>query len=364
MKKYLTYKAIDFTHDDHFLKWVKYPGQSRQRDRFWLEWTSRHPEKALDVDEAKRMILAVIEERQYIPSENKQHEIWSRLQQSLKEEEVSVGKISFWPNTYRIAATVLLLITALASIWWFTKKDGKINTEIVTIENDLVKEFNNGNQPKAIVLGDGSSIILKPRSSLEFPRVFDSNYREVRITGEGFFEVAKDAKRPFLVHADKLITKVLGTSFIIRAFDNEKNVFVQVKTGKVSVYTESDAIANKSKGNTQLEGVLLTPNQQVVFSRKESRMVKSLVDNPSLLGPSSEQNFEFNDTHIDQVFSTLEQAYGIHIIYDEDVMGNCALNASLGDMPLYDKLRLICKGLNARYEILDSHIVITGKGCK
>jgi transmembrane sensor len=45
-------------------------------------------------------------------------------------------------------------------------------------------------------------------------------------------------------------------------------------------------------------------------------------------------------------------------------MKGCALNASLDDMSLFDKLRLICKGVNAQYEILDSHIVITGQGCK
>lgn len=364
MKKYLTYSAIDFTHDDHFFKWVKSPGQSRQRDRFWIEWTARHPEKATEVEEAKRMILAVIEERQYTPSENKQHEIWTRLQQSIKEEAVPVRKVSFWSGTYKAAAAVLLLVSSLALLWWLSDKGSIVNSALVITENEIVKEFNNSNQPKTIVLGDGSSIILKPQSSLEFPKIFELNYREVRLTGEAFFEVAKDAKRPFIVHADKLITKVLGTSFTIRAFENEKNVSVQVKTGKVSVYTESDAQANKNKGNAQLEGVLLTPNHQVIFLREEARMVKSLVDNPSIVNFSTTKNFEFHDTPLRDVFTALEQAYGIEIIYDEEVMQDCALNASLEDMPLYDKLRLICKGVNAHYEIMDSHIVISGKGCR
>jgi ferric-dicitrate binding protein FerR (iron transport regulator) len=304
------------------------------------------------------MILAVIEERQYIPSEHKQHEIWTKLQHSIKEDELPVRKIAFWSAGYKVAASVLLLVTAIAS-WWFLKKDSAANLSIASVELNVVKEFNNSNHPKTIVLGDGSSIILKPQSSLEFPKVFDLNYREVKLSGEAFFEVAKDPKRPFLVHADQLITKVLGTSFNIRAFENEKNVSVQVKTGKVSVYTESDAQTNKNKGNAQLEGVLLTPNQQVIFSREELRMVKSLVDNPSLLNSTNKENFEFKDTPLRDVFATLEQAYGIDIIYDEEVMQDCALNASLEDM-----LRLICKGVNARYEILDSHIVISGKGCR
>lgn len=363
MKKYLDYSATDFAHDDHFLKWVKSPGRSSQRDRFWLEWTARHPEKAAEVEEAKRMILAVVEERQYIPSENKQHEIWIRLRQSMKEEASPIKENSSWSITYKLAATLLLLVSSSASIWWFTKNDNSVHSPFAATDSGAVKEFNNSNHPKTIVLGDGSSIVLRPESSIEFSKVFDSNYREVWLTGEAFFEVAKDVKRPFIVHADKLITRVLGTSFTIRAFTNESNFSVQVKTGKVSVYTESDAKTNKAKESSQLEGVLLTPNQQAIFIREESRLVKSLVENPTLLNNSHKQNFEFKDTPLREVFDRIEEAYGIDVVYDEEVMQSCALNASLTDMPLHDKLRLICKGVNARYDIIDSHIVITGKGC-
>ncbi len=364
MKKYLKYTATDFTHDDHFLMWVKYPGQSRQRDRFWLEWTSRHPDKAQEVEEAKRMILAVIEERQYIPSENKQHEIWARLQKSIGEESVPRRTISIWSDLYKVAAVALLLLATGVSIWWFSNKVSIIDPSVADEEGAVVKEINNGNQPKTIVLADGSSIILKPQSSLEFPVTFDANYREVKLSGEAFFEVAKDIKRPFFVHADKLITKVLGTSFTIRAFENEANILVQVKTGKVSVFTESDVKANQRKGNVQLEGVLLIPNQQVAFDRAEARMIKSLVENPTLLAPATDnRNFIFHDTPIKEVFESIESAYGVDIVFDEELMSDCSLNASLEDMPLYDKLRLICKGINAQYEILDSHIIVSGKGC-
>ncbi len=363
MKKYLKYSAIDFTHDDHFLKWVKSPGQSRQRDRFWTEWTARHPEKAPEVEEAKKMILAVIEEKQYIVSEHKQHEIWTRLKESIRQEELQEMPNRFWPGFFKIAASILIVTSASVALWWVNKGASNDTLSITNFESDVVKEFNNGDQPKTIVLGDGSSIILKSQSSLEFPKVFDPSYRNVTLTGEAFFEVAKDAKRPFIVHADKLITKVVGTSFTIRAFENEKQVSVQVKTGRVSVYTESDAKINKKNGNVQLEGVLLTPNQQAIFLREESRLIKSLVENPSLLSSSRNENFEFNDAPLREVFERLELAYGIDIVYDEEVMSQCSLNAYLEDMPLYDKLRLICKGVNARYEILDSRILITGKGC-
>src|SRR5204863_8818186 len=108
----------------------------------------------------------------------------------------------------------------------------------------------------------------------------------------------------------------------------------------------------------------LTANQQIVFSKDESRMIRSLVENPAVLPAQSEKkNFEFTNTPIKEVFSMLEDAYGVQIIYDEQVMANCYLNASLDDVPFYDKLKFICKGVNAKYEILDAHIIISGGGC-
>ena len=90
---------------------------------------------------------------------------------------------------------------------------------------------------------------------------------------------------------------------------------------------------------------------------------KSLVENPSVLIPLPRREFEFSDAPIKDVFYAIEQAYGVDIVFDEEALSSCYLNASLTDVPLYDKLKLICRGINTTYEIIDSHIIIYGKGC-
>lgn len=361
MKEYFKFSASDFAQDDEFLCWVKFPGRSPEIDKFWETWVSQHPEKVEEVDEARRMILAIVQEGQF-SNIKKQREVWEKLQDSIGDLP-KAKHTEFWNKSYSIAAAILLLIIAGSILWLsrtFTSQE-----KVMAFKNPSVtKEINEGNTPKTVLLKDGTSILLQPQSTVEYSSVFNFELREVKLTGEAFFDVARDPNKPFLVYTDKLVTKVLGTSFTIRAYQNEGNIQVQVKTGKVSVFTESDVIANQSKGNAHLEGVLLTPNQQVIFSRQEVSMIKSLVENPSLLSSSSTQSFEFKDTPLHDVFDALEKGYGIEIIYDEETMKDCALNASLNDMSLYDKLRLICKGVNAQYEILDSHIVITGQGCK
>jgi hypothetical protein len=112
-----------------------------------------------------------------------------------------------------------------------------------------------------------------------------------------------------------------------------------------------------------LDGVVLMPNQQVLFERVEMKMTKSLVENPSVLIPLTRQKFEFVDAPIKEVFAAIEQAYGVDIVFDEEALSSCYLNASLTDVALYDKLKLICRGINTTYEIIDSHIIIYGKGC-
>jgi hypothetical protein len=78
--------------------------------------------------------------------------------------------------------------------------------------------------------------------------------------------------------------------------------------------------------------------------------------------PIQNQVFDFNNV-IAEVFKTLEKAYGINIVYDAEVMKNCYLTASLDDEPLFEKLNLICKTIDAKYEQVDAQIVIYSNGC-
>ena len=75
-------------------------------------------------------------------------------------------------------------------------------------------------------------------------------------------------------------------------------------------------------------------------------------------------SFEFDDTPITQVFDRLKKAYGIDIIYDEELIKSCRLTATMSDEHLFEKLKLICLTIEADYEVIDAQIVIRSKGCK
>ncbi|WP_332368633.1 DUF4974 domain-containing protein [Spirosoma telluris] len=76
------------------------------------------------------------------------------------------------------------------------------------------------------------------------------------------------------------------------------------------------------------------------------------------------QPFGFDDASAAQVFDAIERAYGIDVIFDEEVMRYCTLTLSLNDEDLFQKLDVICKVLDAHYKLIDAQVVIYSKGCQ
>lgn len=362
MEHYLSFSAADFVQDEEFLKWVKYNAQNPSLEAKWRKWLDENPHKKEEVEEARAAILAVTGEEQLLPDDGKQSQVWMRIQETIglteSEEEHT---LPLWQHWYSKAAIVAMIIGAGWFVWRFQTDRLFPRTLSETSDPRLDKQINNSDQAKTIILSDGTSIVLQPHSQLEYPKVFAADLREVVLTGEAFFEVQKDAKRPFMVHTNEIVTRVLGTSFTVRSFNEEDSVVVQVKTGKVSVFKEKRK--DIQAATEPVEGVVLMPNQQVIYERAEGKMTKSLVENPSVLIAVAKQEFEFVDAPVKDVFQAIEQAYGVDIVYDEETFSSCYLNASLDDVPLYEKFKLICRGIGASYEVMDSHILIYGKGC-
>jgi transmembrane sensor len=225
----------------------------------------------------------------------------------------------------------------------------------------LLERVNTTEKPQLVLLPDGSSILLRPHSRLSYPRRFAGASRAVFLDGEAFFEVKKDPHRPFYVYADALVARVLGTSFSVDARPGSHALRVVVRTGKVSVYRYSRLRQPAGRG------LIVTPNQQVSLARTAPgqpapEFVRSLVAGPQLLRQTHGFPFVYQDTPAATVFAQIEQAYGLTMVYDERLLQNCPVTASLLDEPLYEKLTLVCRAIEARYEIIDGQIVISG-GC-
>lgn len=294
-------------------------------------------------------------------------QLLARNWQSLSDRTLKtkpVKRIGFRP--YWAAAAVLAV---LIGVGWFFQiwKTADLPTRqpiVAEAKQSFIERANTSSKPEQVTLSDQSVVTLEPGSKIRYPATFAAHNREVTLTGEAFFDVQKNPNKPFLVYSHDLITKVLGTSFRIKANSANRNITVSVRTGRVSVYSPALATAAKPKSDPETIGVVLTPNQQVTYLNEEHRLVKTLVEKPVVLVQKAElPTFTFQNAPISVLMTAIEKTYGVDVVYDEEVMSKCFITTSLEQEDLYDKLGIICKLLGASYKVIDAQIVISGPGC-
>ena len=231
------------------------------------------------------------------------------------------------------------------------------------ISQDLREIYRNeGTSPVKISLADGSTVSLQPASEIIVSKDFGGTTRELQLKGEGFFSVVRDTDRPFLVFTNEVVTRVLGTSFNVRAYDNDGEITVAVKTGKVSVYANKSSV---SRQVVQPREVILTPNQQMVYNRQREVISKQLVETPEIVLPNSNLfRMQFENADVAEILDVLQQNYGVEIRFDREVLSNCRLTTSMSDEGLYERISVICKAIGASYVVDDdAAISIKSNGC-
>ncbi|GAB4013500.1 hypothetical protein GCM10028808_32790 [Spirosoma migulaei] len=285
--------------------------------------------------------------------------LWERIySNTIRQQPFLVRHDWFRPSA--VAASVLLLLVAGISLWKLPKENKRFlamtqkKQELpgtVNIRNTSVKE-------QTITLKDGSTVVLSARSTLSYPERFGDKKREVYLQGEGFFDVKKDSAHPFIVHTGNLVTQVLGTSFMVKSYDEDSAIEVQVTRGRVSVYEASE------KSSVNRNGVILIPNQKITFDKTSQKLTPGLVETPRIIQPpDTRTSFVFDRTPLAQVLATLRKAYGIEFVVENQALNHCAFNGDLNDLPLYLQLDLVCKSLNATYERRGTTLFINGEGC-
>lgn len=371
MKDYQFFEFEDFLEDVAFRRWVFHP--LPQDEGFWQQWLADHPEKAAVVNQARQQLVAIKGNLPQLSDEHIDQKVAQLVRQAQLEQTADIRPLPvvhhLAPTWYYLAASVALLV----GLFWVYRYQVQPSSSTPTTYTHLVEEAsqplvevtNDDRSPKKITLADGSVAVLYANSRLSFPKQFSDSTREVYLTGQAFFQVRKNPARPFLVYANELVTKVLGTSFFVRAYEQDQHVQVSVRTGKVSVFARADKQATTKIHTRELDGIILTPNQQATLMRSEQRLVRSLVAEPQRVDAPAVQktSLVFRQTPIAEVFAALERAYGVDIVFDEALMAHCTLTARFDNESLYKKLEWICAGTESRYEEVDGQIIITSRGC-
>lgn len=362
MNKYKDFTVEDFVLDKYFRQWAL--GELPETDTFWQEFQLMYLGKMTAIEQA-RTIAKSLEIHHEVMSDAELRERVRAILAAIALEE-KPKQIFYRQTWFRVAASVALLITAG---WWFLNKNMTIDALLVSDTiSAKIREIQNVSTDTTIRFSDGSTALLKQGGSIRFDKAFSGNQRVVTLlAGEAFFEVVKNPDKPFLVYANQLVTKVLGTSFTVKAYKGNKEVTVEVKTGKVSVFSQKDVAQIAETNVPTLKGLVLTPNQKIIFNLDNEQLTKTLVEKPEIIvseGTKQTFKFDFEDTPVNEVFRILKEAYHINIVYDEVLLEDCPITAILEDQSLYDKMSIICDAINAKYQVLDGQIVVLSRGCK
>ena len=151
----------------------------------------------------------------------------------------------------------------------------------------------------SITLSDGTQVLLSANSRLEYAKHFSAGKREVTLTGEARFNVAKDAGRPFIVHTEQIQTQVLGTVFDVKAYPQ----------------TQPDVTLYEGKVEVSLNGTaprLMQPGEQA-FLNKEGKL--QLAKASEETGKWAEGEFAFDNKELKSVMQEIGSWYNISVVF-------------------------------------------------
>ena len=374
MKDYRLFDISDFVMDEDFIRWVH--RGTKADDDFWNNWLYQNPGKHIIVAEARRILQSLAVEEKAINISEKENEI-GRLLLAIKKQPPDIeSNISQPPlrivsgsrKWWYAAASVLVIATSI-TIYRLksNQRPQQFAYSVVTPSKHLIENVNTSEKSITIKLPDESSVELSPDSRIAYSNNFDSSEtRDVYLSGKAFFKVTKNPARPFRVFANEIVTKVLGTSFFVRSFENDTIIQVTVRTGKVSVYSQSADNIKQTKTPNRLGGIILTPNQELVYKKASQEFRKTLLEEPEAINAdvAIQKTMLYDDTPVVQVFSQLSKIYGINIVYDDELLKKCTVTGDLRNEGFYKKLDLICKAIGATYEIIDGQVIIQSNGCE
>ena len=232
---------------------------------------------------------------------------WEKIAPRLSAAPVNAMRIKHGWWAAAAAAVVGLTATGIGWQWWRHQHPAIASRQEIT--SPL------GQTMKAL-LPDGTTVWLNAGSKISYDQQFNNSRRDIRVSGEIFLDVVKDNARPFVVHTRKLDVHVLGTSFNIKAYDDDNRSEVAVVGGKVQVVMH----------NSPEKKVILLPHEKLILSTIGKTDSLSLVNFSETNGKDSlvaeiawrEQKLVFKNETFETVARKMERQFNVTISFEDE----------------------------------------------
>lgn len=329
------------------------------------------------------------------------NEILSHIQQYSKKKS-SFRLLSLIPSKLQVAAIILVLLSVGSLIGYrhFTNdplkefalsKSGKDNNALILLSDGTTKVLKNNEclidystngdvvvinteeeeridnhkvkddavlnqvvvpygQRHKVRLSDGTLVQLNAGSKLTFPATFSGHTREVYLKGEGYFEVHKNEKMPFIVKTDFVNINVTGTSFNVSAYDEESTISTVLVEGKVNVSQKNKLFSNDTYN--------LAPGQGCFYSVQDKKSVVKGVDvNEYILWKDG--LYHFKDKPLRDVVSRVNKYFNKEIIIENELLANTQVSGKLVlSEDLTEVMQYLSKTVEGRYEMNEEGVYV------
>lgn len=331
----------------------------------WRNIIRDNPGQQKTFDEARKLVLSLhgglsrpevnrqidIVRRKLKERSETSMEIQPEQGPSLSSEFVVTGDGQIKRKVFKtiLSYTGVMCLLVIAAWFFIFRSDDQSSVKPPSLAQTLSYQSPLG-QRQTISLPDGSIVILNSNSSISLNDDFNKEKREIRLTGDAFFKVAKDAKRPFVVYSENIATTALGTEFYVHGKkDGDKGIQVDLLEGKVQI---ADIKKNAANG-----AIILLPGESGK-SIKGFDLSKGSFESLHLRSWINGR-ISFNETPVLKAFKQLENWYGIKINVRKKGLEQRSIIASeYQEASLQDILKVICFSINSKYSFADNKVII------
>lgn len=246
---------------------------------------------------------------------------------------------TLWLKMVGVAAAVLLIL-GITNYVSFQEGYKQLNSQMVEMKNPLGLK-------SSLILSDGTKVTLNAGTTLSYPTAFVSDQRIVKVSGEAFFEVARDEKHPFIVKAENVNIRVLGTRFNVKAYEEENKIEVTLTEGRVGVGLDDQA-----------NQINIQAGQQVLFDKGKGLFSKRQVNLDYYTGWRDDL-FYFNRVTFEEIAKQLERRFNVNVEITSDRLKQVVFT---GDFVRGENLEQILRVMTADkrtgYTIHEEHVSI------
>ena len=348
---YKNFSTEDFLGNEEFVKWVVNP--TNDLDIFWKKWFEAHPDKKEEAMRAREILKSLafkvkgVDSQQYNEVLHKiladkysdRHTAYSPV-----KSQKSVDRRMTFATWTRVAAVVALLV----SFGWVLYFElGQPEAAPVNPEIQTLAKVNPKGQKSTFALSDGTIVTLNSESRLTFPSRFVGS-RTVELEGEAFFDVAKNVHLPFIVKSKSIETAALGTSFNVKAFEEDEVVAVSLVTGKVLVREEAE--------NSGHEEVYLSPGEKILYNPLDGTHFKTELTNADYAW--KEGTLTFQQAGLPDFVKAIERWYGVTVSLQGHPANKWSVSGSFTNETLRVVLESICFTEDITYDLKHDEVTL------